>query len=476
MSSQPGYLQEVLSVAESLIQKLDNPEAILDKYSQIVDHLQVQAPVAGHLPSCQSNQEDIPTASVVVSTEGSNRAAMSQIPINNIYQQAPNCPIKPAPSTSSQFSSSQHQLEDAKVQQKDSTVMRSSNDNGNQLLLVGPASMQTEHSTQVMVVGLQNENQLLRAQLHAMAARDREQRIELQRLQDGREQELEHAYKRTEEETALHHAQVQATMQQMQRTGQLQNVACAQLEAQLSAADAARAKDADHRVQVENLLRGISATMSHLVEIVESFQRDMLPTFEPPPDIFGAVEMPDCHIEDFGAVSEIRKLDRGLALLRMVMDAKVETLTLIRNKLKDENNTSKSRIEELSQQLKLLQEVQVSNRACDEALEAEKRSLRTEFFQIQELYNAEIANLQSKLQASEDSLQHSQGHKAVSSEQIRAMQDETQRLHAECAAAKKQLQEDQAMRANLLLNLQLNGNRQSRCIRRWKTSNFPKNS
>ena len=39
---------------------------------------------------------------------------------------------------------------------------------------------------------------------------------------------------------------------------------------------------------------------------------------------------------------QVQRLDRALALLRMVMDAKTETLTLIRSKLKEENSALKA--------------------------------------------------------------------------------------------------------------------------------------
>ena len=235
-------------------------------------------------------------------------------------------------------------------------------------------------------------------------ARDREHKAEIQRLKDAHRQEMK------------------------EKSNQMETIAAQQVTTLDSG--------------TETLLRGMQATLGHLNETVRDFQQHILPSFEPPADVFGSLQSNQTTepmgVTDFGATKQLQSLDQSLALLRMVMDAKLETLGLVRSKLKDENSTLKKDLEAVRSELN---EATRSSQVAAEDFGKEKEILRQEFAQIQAMYDCQLETLQKKLIASE-----AHGARSSSTEEMHELQVENAKLRAE-------LEEDRDMRADLAAEL-----------------------
>jgi len=149
----------------------------------------------------------------------------------------------------------------------------------------------------------------------------------------------------------------------------------------------------------------------------------------------------------------------------MVMDAKLETMGLIRNKLKQENQSFKQENQSFKQELEakrleleaLGHELRLASNAAERdagAALAEKDTLRHEFGQIQSMYNTELEALQKRLEAAEAfSAVATPGRCRELEARVNDLEADVSRLVDESGRLSTLLSDDRDMRATLAADL-----------------------
>nr|PNR45404.1 hypothetical protein PHYPA_015175 [Physcomitrium patens] len=266
---------------------------------------------------------------------------------------------------------------------------------------------------------LRNENDLLRYQLNDIIAREKNQRIELQRLRDHRDVEVASLVQAATQHLKGEVEQMKFLLQST--SAQLLQALAEKEKAVNDSHDTMRTvEELKHNAEVNETcimeqLRGLkellsktSGTVTALADSVEGFQRHVLPTFKPSgtnvtkltrnlPSKPGVTEL---------MTSELERLEAGITLLRVIVDAKNDTLVLIRGKLKQEN-------EDLKTELQLARDretrTSISDRKPNNATAVanddmvhEKTVLRQELQSLQNLYCAEVKQLKAKLKYQEE--------------------------------------------------------------------------
>eukprot|EP00656_Telonema_subtile_P018539 TRINITY_DN20035_c0_g2_i2.p1 TRINITY_DN20035_c0_g2~~TRINITY_DN20035_c0_g2_i2.p1 ORF type:complete len:306 (-),score=124.17 TRINITY_DN20035_c0_g2_i2:102-1019(-) len=160
--------------------------------------------------------------------------------------------------------------------------------------------------------------------------------------------------------------------------------------------------------------------------------------------------LPCTLVQDCGLQGHLSELERAVPMLRMILEAKVETLGLIRTNLSNENEALKQQLQHSAGQQ---QELQQALEAAEQRVEEERAELRGEFEEIQQLYSHELARLQAEVsvQATPNAAQHSAAR-------CRELEAEVCALQEALGAAQVQLADDHKMRARLAAELQTERN------------------
>ncbi|EFJ15278.1 hypothetical protein SELMODRAFT_422977 [Selaginella moellendorffii] len=311
----------------------------------------------------------------------------------------------------------------------------------------------------VLSQSLRNENDLLRCQLNDVIAREKNQRIELQRLRQHRDAEVSSL---VQSQTSQLKCEVEQLKSLLQGTSaQLREVINERDELHIQKEEALRAFEearhnagsqesrmADHIRSLEEALCKSTAIVSSLADSVDSFQRHVLPTFKP--SGFEVGKLPQKVAPDSGEgrliMQQLTRLENSLTLLRVIVDAKNDTLVLIRGKLKQEN-------EELRNEMQLTRDKkQPTGQAVPSGDEAgfEKHLLRQELQSLQKLFNAEVQQLKSKLKMYETEEQQGQGRLMEVQKELTALQDKLHSVEASRAMLEASLKEESSARSQLV--------------------------
>eukprot|EP01018_Ginkgo_biloba_P028510 Gb_30193 [translate_table: standard] len=169
-----------------------------------------------------------------------------------------------------------------------------------------------------------------------------------------------------------------------------------------------------------NMVAGIAMT---LADNMDGFQRHVLPTFKPT-GIENKKVVPDHIIEGKVLLEQLTKLENGPSLLRVIVDAKNDTLVLIRGKLKQENEElgSKLQLIQVSKQGKI-ETIQATNTSKDQDNGAKKTMLRQELQSLRILYNDEVQQLKSELAMYESEEQHGHGKLSKVQKELTTLQE-----------------------------------------------------
>jgi len=194
---------------------------------------------------------------------------------------------------------------------------------------------------------LGNENDLLRFQLDDIIAREKNQRVELQRLRAHRDVEVaslvQGATQRLKDELKQLKGLLHSTScQLLQAVAEKEKVvadnqqALVRIEELKNNAEVAQQSMASRLQAKENSCMQTSGTLTALADSVERFQRHVLPTFKPqvPNNLKPTHKVSAEPGTNQFLMNELARLESGLQLLRVIVDAKNDTLVLIRGKVR----------------------------------------------------------------------------------------------------------------------------------------------
>ncbi|KAJ7548380.1 hypothetical protein O6H91_07G009900 [Diphasiastrum complanatum] len=207
-----------------------------------------------------------------------------------------------------------------------------------------------------------------------------------------------------------------------------------------------------HIQSLEDALSKGAGLVSALANSVHAFQRHVLPTFKP--SGFETGKSPPKVVLEAGEgkllLEQLTRLENELTLLRVIVDAKNDTLILIRGKLKQEN-------EELRAELQVAREMKQGTPQPVPAAHHdggfEKHMLRQELQSLQELFNAEVKQLKAKLKMYETEEQQGQGRLFEVQKEIATLQEKLDSVEASRSFLEASLKEETTARSQLLCEL-----------------------
>ncbi|CAM6091156.1 unnamed protein product [Calypogeia fissa] len=318
----------------------------------------------------------------------------------------------------------------------------------------------------VLARSLKNENDLLRFQLNDIIAREKHQRIELRRLRSHRDVEVSQmvnsATTQLKSEVDQLKGLLQSTSSQLLQAltekekvvSEKEQAAQALEEVRLDAAT----NDADLRARSQHLEEVVNqsvAMTSALADSIDTFQRHVLPTFNPAAlegKSNNKVEVNDPNGTK-NLIEELSRLESALTLLRVLVDAKNDTLVLIRGKLKQEN-------EELKAELQLARERDTKHKVSSQQpvpatndMGFEKNMLRQELHSLQNLFNAEVKQLKAKLKMYEMEDKASHGRFEEVQKELVTMQNKLVALELSRGLLESRLKEETSACSQLVSQL-----------------------
>eukprot|EP01018_Ginkgo_biloba_P034938 Gb_00220 [translate_table: standard] len=308
---------------------------------------------------------------------------------------------------------------------------------------------------------LRNENDLLRCQMNDLIAREKAQRLELQRLRQHRDVEVasmvQSGTSQMKSEIEQLKSMLQTTSGQMMQALSEREQVKNQKEQLSRALDETRQNAANQEAHLTERIRAMEEAVNMagsiamtLADNVDGFQRHVLPTFKPT-GIENKKVVPDHITEGKVLLEQLTRLENGLSLLRVIVDAKNDTLVLIRGKLKQEN-------EELRSELQLIREskqgqietIQSTNTSEDQDNGAEKAMLRQELQSLRTLYNDEVQQLKSKLAMYESEEQHGHGKLSEVQKELTTLQEKLRSVEAAKLVLENSLKEETSSRSQLV--------------------------
>ncbi|KAL3692742.1 hypothetical protein R1sor_006393 [Riccia sorocarpa] len=320
----------------------------------------------------------------------------------------------------------------------------------------------------VLARSLRNENDLLRFQLNDIIAREKNQRVELQRLRSHRDVEVSQLVNAGT-------AQLKAEVEQLK--GLLQSTSAQLLQALNEKEKLVSEKDQSVRA-LEEVRHGAATTESSLrnrlqyleemltkgftmattlADSVDAFQRHVLPTFNPlASDLY---RPPSKEAAEPGApkslTDELSRLENGLTLLRVLVDAKNDTLVLIRGKLKQENEELRAELQVARERgsKQTLAAQQQPPPSSNEDVQFEKNMLRQELHSLQSLFNAEVKQLKAKLKMYELEDQAGHGRFEEVQNELHNLQNKLVALEGSRALLESRLKEETSARSQLVSQL-----------------------
>ncbi|CAK9232493.1 unnamed protein product [Sphagnum troendelagicum] len=261
---------------------------------------------------------------------------------------------------------------------------------------------------------LGNENDLLRFQLSDIIAREKNQRLELQRLRAFRDVEVASLVKaatqqlkdEVEQMKSLLHStscQLHQAVAEKEKVVADSQQALVKLEELKYNAEVAQSSMASRLQGQDDTCMKTSGTLTALADAVERFQRHVLPTFKPlVPDNLKPTHTVSAELgPNQVMMNELARLQTGLQLLRVIVDAKNDTLVLIRGKLKQENEELRAELQVTRQKQAELTSIAQQHpnppSTANDDIAYEKTMLRQELHLLQDLFNAEVKQLKEKL-------------------------------------------------------------------------------
>ncbi|KAJ7530386.1 hypothetical protein O6H91_14G002300 [Diphasiastrum complanatum] len=210
---------------------------------------------------------------------------------------------------------------------------------------------------------------------------------------------------------------------------------------------------AEHIRFLEDTLTKNVGLLKTMANSVEAFQHHVLPTFKLSgfeDEKLSSKEVLSSEAEEGTKLMEqLTRLEKGLTLLRVIVDAKNDTLVLIRGKLKQEN-------EELKAELQTAHETKhVTEKPMQIADEDgfEKHKLQQELQTLQSHFRAEVNDLKAKLKTYETEEQQGEGRLLEVQKEFAALLEKLNIVEASRSLLESRLKEETSERSHLILEL-----------------------
>ncbi|KAG0625548.1 hypothetical protein M758_2G064200 [Ceratodon purpureus] len=319
----------------------------------------------------------------------------------------------------------------------------------------------------MMAKSLAQENDILRFQLNDLINREKNQRMELQRLRAHREVEV----------STLVNATTQKLKGEVERLKGMLEPAASSLAAAVSEKDKAlndkmqlmadiesmkKASDGEETEfggrmrSLESAIYNSTAMASNILQSVEAFQKHVLPNFKIVNTQIDKSQKPCDNDGPDKLVDELQKLEAAVAMLRVIVDAKNDTLVLIRGKLKQENDELRAELADARERPPVIEEPQAvteKQKTCADEVGIERNILRQEIHSLQDLYSAKFKQLQTKLKAHE---QAETVHRTKYSElrqECQSLQSQLTTIEASRRQLEDSLKDETSARAQLVTDI-----------------------
>ncbi|KAK3269562.1 hypothetical protein CYMTET_22005 [Cymbomonas tetramitiformis] len=343
-----------------------------------------------------------------------------------------------------------------------------------------------KHIESVLLCTLRGENEQLQQQLLAGAKAERELRSEVHvtRVQTDQEKEslmhqVTNQYSTERETWQREIASRDAEVQRLR--GELAHVH----ELYANAADTTVATNIESTAvqqQYEAIVQDAMASVDRMTEGVEAYQRHIFPKFYQHPGIFPQTEVTSEPAHPL-TVSVVR-LDRGILMLRMIVDARLETMALIApscrqalpfppspcpladtclHKGRERAGGCDAREgaqEEKSNLEARLHSTEATKRTADTARSdaegaaaRQQEEVRKEFAALQTLYQSEMERLQQRLKEMEKSRDALRASEASAKSGAKSAIEKLQEAEREMEAQRKKLEENDITRESLATKL-----------------------
>eukprot|EP00762_Andalucia_godoyi_P002224 ANDGO_07612.mRNA.1 hypothetical protein len=300
---------------------------------------------------------------------------------------------------------------------------------------------------------LSSENALLRAELSSMSSLNRELRREMERLKTEQQSF-------SNETLRARDAQKQSEIEALRRELALSQSELARaVQIKHSAEDIARRSSDDKESQqhfavaLETQAVRAGSRMQQLADGLEKYTRDLLPNYVPPQlaamEDATAVASGDSE-DSFGIGFAVGRIERTTQLLRLVVEAKIETFNMMRQKLKEENFALKAEVERLANRSAVAQS---SNADAGKKLEAERAAMRDEVEELERLYTQRMDTLRRQLEDAKRTAEDAQARADAYVREASLARDESSTRERSLDSLRADLEREQSARAVLAAEL-----------------------
>lgn len=197
----------------------------------------------------------------------------------------------------------------------------------------------------------------------------------------------------------------------------------------------------------ESLVR-LGTSLSEVCGMIESYQQSLLPSFTPPAEADLNVEK--LPADEFGIGEQTMRIERAVRILQMVVDAKMETLSLMRVKLKEENFGLKSKLDAVESKTV---DSAATQKIAAEQFENERSGIRQEIRDLESLYEEKICEMRKELETSKDAAGTETQRASQAAEENAALTSKVGKLTAEASDLSERLERDHEARAQLASEL-----------------------
>eukprot|EP01018_Ginkgo_biloba_P024950 Gb_14766 [translate_table: standard] len=240
---------------------------------------------------------------------------------------------------------------------------------------------------------LRNKNDLLRCQMNDLIACEKAQHVELQRLRQHRDVEatsmVQFGTSQMKNEIEQLKSILQTTLgQMMQALSKREQVKNQKEQTRQNVANQ-EAHFIERIRAMEEAVNMVDNIVMTLADNVDGFQHHVLPSFKPT-GIENKKVVPDHITKGKVLLEQLTRLENGLSLLRVITDAKNDTLVLICGKLKQENEELKSKLQLIRESKQgQIETIQATNTPEDQDNADDKATILQELQYLRTLYNDE---------------------------------------------------------------------------------------
>jgi predicted nucleic acid-binding Zn-ribbon protein len=309
------------------------------------------------------------------------------------------------------------------------------------------------------------ENQLLRAELQSLTAMSREQRREMERMRTEAQVQAISASIPNAPYGNMN-AQIPSQPSTVPSYGQTTTIPTAAANNNTLPHHAALFSTTTNAIhnnvnlgssgnfatatEVELLRREVQIANTQLATLsqrFETYQRELLPNYDQlaHPAFSGSLSLSQSGSLpiDSSLLSHVARIDRGLQMLRFVVDAKLETYSRMRARLKEENLALRADNERLMG-------IQAQSVA---AVEGERSQVRADVEHLEQQYHSRIDSLRRQLDDAREAAASVNGRTESLQREVQTLREERDRALRQISDVQKEVADEENMRAVLAAEL-----------------------